>query len=761
LANTPTRPAAPVPPYAPASSSYTPPAAPAPLAPTGPVGPTAASAPPSVPAPRPLSKPLPKPASKSAPKPPARPSGVFVALAEGRAVFPVCAAVVIAALGFLPIAQWIPGGYQTPFFGGLTIEWLSGTTIVVGAAVVLAILSRHTRELWIEDAVLRVAKQMTRPRWAFVGGAALVAFSAYALTSVLLFKGRPIFLDEMSQLLQARAYARGSLTTVTGPLAEFVSILHTVYADGRAYSQFPAGGPAMLAIGTLLGVPWLVNPLCGAVAVGAFAWFVLATEQQRTVAVGAVVLFALAPFMLFMSASHMNHVPTLMWLTVAMAALVATLREGIRPGAALLCGFSLGAAAAIRPVDGLAFAVPAALWLFWRAARETVRGDQARRRAAWIELLCAGVGVALPMLALMWVNSRTTGDPLRFGYEVIWGQRHALGFHEAPWGPPHTPARGFEQLNLYFLRLQSYLFDAPVPALLAAVAALALARRVSSMDRYLAASGVLLVGFYWAYWHYGFLLGPRFLFPLIPALALWTARLPALVRERWRGSLWHRGVTYGYLVAVVVAFTYTIPIRWREYETGFVVERLPVRALERAYGVSNALVLVREPWSSQLVARLWALGVPHRETELLTHEVDACRLEEALMVLEREGKRGAQATAALMPLLRDRGQVRLATLPNGAFWPVQSTVGYSPQCRERVRESSEGLVPLAPLLLSGGPSNVYVRDLHARDTLLLKRYPNRPIFVVRRDSSATGVTLRYHRASRDSLQQSWAWAAQW
>jgi hypothetical protein len=673
----------------------------------------------------------------------------------------MCAAVVIAVLGFVPIAQWVPGGYQTPFYGSLSVEWLSGTAVVVGIAAVLAILSRHTRELWIEDAVLRVAKQMTRPRWAFVGGAALFAFGAYALTSVLLFKGRPIFLDEMSQLLQARAYARGSLTTPTGPFAEFVSILHTVYADSRAYSQFPAGGPAMLAIGTLLGAPWLVNPLCGAIAVGAFAWFVLATEQQRSVAVGAVVLFALAPFMLFMSASHMNHVPTLMWLTLAMAALVATLREGVRPGAAFLCGFSLGAAAAIRPVDGLAFALPAGLWLAWRAVRETARGDEARRRAAWIELLCAGAGVVLPLLAIMWVNSRTTGAPLLFGYEVIWGKRHALGFHEAPWGPPHTPTRGFEQLNLYFLRLQSYLFDAPVPALLAPVIALVLARRVSSMDRYFAASGILLVGLYWSYWHYGFLLGPRFLFPLIPALALWTARLPALVRERWPGSLWHRGVAYGYLVAVGITFTYTMPIRWREYETGFTIERLPVQALERAYRVSNALVLVREPWSSQLVARLWALGVPHRETELLTHEVDACRLEEAVLVLEREGRRGPDAVAALTPLLRDRDQVKLATLPSGAFWPVQPSVGYSPQCRERVQESSVGLVPLAPLLLSGGPTNVYVRDLHARDSLLLKQYPNRPIFVVRRDSSVAGVTLRYHRASRDSLIGSWAWAAQW
>jgi hypothetical protein len=132
-----------------------------------------------------------------------------------------------------------------------------------------------------------------------------------------------------------------------------------------------------------------------------------------------------------------------------------------------------------------------------------------------------------------------------------------------------------------------------------------------------------------------------------------------------------------------------------------------------------------------------------------------------MLALERDGASGPKAVAALMPLLADRDRVKLAKLPSGAFWPVQPDVGYSPQCRERVHESSAGIIPLAPLLLSGGPSNIYVRDLHARDSLLLKRYPDRPIFVVRRDSSAAGITLRYHRASRDSLLGSWAWAAQW
>ena len=40
----------------------------------------------------------------------------------------------------------------------------------------------------------------------------------------------------------------------------------------------------------------------------------------------------------------------------------------------------------------------------------------------------------------------------------------------------------------------------------------------------------LLLLSYFAYWHDGFYLGPRFMLPLAPWLALWTARLPAVLR---------------------------------------------------------------------------------------------------------------------------------------------------------------------------------------------------------------------------------------
>ena len=80
-------------------------------------------------------------------------------------------------------------------------------------------------------------------------------------------------------------------------------------------------------------------------------------------------------------------------------------------------------------------------------------------------LVASGIGVAIPVGLMLWFNARTTGAPLLFGYEALWGKGHELGFHAAPWGIAHTPARGIELVSLYFLRLQTYLFETPVPSL--------------------------------------------------------------------------------------------------------------------------------------------------------------------------------------------------------------------------------------------------------------------------------------------------------
>lgn len=191
-------------------------------------------------------------------------------------------------------------------------------------------------------------------------------------------------------------------------------------------------------------------------------------------------------------------------------------------------------------------------------------------------------------------NLATTGQATLFGYELLWGASHGLGFHQAPWGVTHTPGRGLELINLYFLRLQTYLFETPLPSLVPVIAALSLVTRLTAVDRFLLSSSELLVLGYFAYWHDGFFLGPRFFYLLLPALVLWMARLPAIVRSRFPGRGVDRVVVLTYAVSAAIALLVSVPVRVRQYAGGLSSMRHDYVAPAAGSGVEGALILVRE-----------------------------------------------------------------------------------------------------------------------------------------------------------------------
>ena len=593
-------------------------------------------------------------------------------------------------------------------------------------------------------------------RTAWTVAVPLVALALYSAIAHVVFSARPLLIDEIVQVFQADAYAQGRLWLPEEAHREFFSMLHVVDGGGKVYSQFPPGGPAMLALGALVRAPWLVGPVCGAISVLLFSRLVrqtepVASERQH---LAAVVLFMVAPFGAFMFASHMNHGPTLMWLLVATVGLAQCMDPAARAAGrsrlmgAVACGFGLGAAAAIRPLDAFAFALPAAVWLLSAFFRD---------RSRWKEIVIAGVALAIPFSAMMLVNARTTGSPLLFGYEVLWGKAHGLGFHVAPWGMAHTPARGIELLSLYATRLQTYFLETPFPALLLPIGALALTKRVPPLDRYLLCASAMLGGLYFAYWHDGFFLGPRFVFPWFPVLVLWTARLPRLVRTLFTNQVEVPAALRAFLVTgAVMSVVYSLPVRIKQYQGGLTSMRVDYASEARSAGVSNALVFVRESWGAQLVTRLWALGVSRSAAAALYHGVDACALDQTLRALERGHVTGAAAERELEPLLADSGRVRPSPLSPDSTEKILPGARYDDRCVARINEDRAGYAHLTPLALEHASGNVYARDLQERDSLLLREYPDRPVFLLRRSGTEADAPRVWLPLRRDSLREAWA-----
>ena len=78
----------------------------------------------------------------------------------------------------------------------------------------------------------------------------------------------------------------------------------------------------------------------------------------------------------------------------------------------------------------------------------------------------------------------------------------------------------------------------------------------------------------------------------------------------------------------------------------------------------------------------------------------------------------------------------------------------APICQRRVDEDRSGFTLYPPFLLDHGGGNVYLRDLHARDSLVLGQYPGRPVWLLTK-APPVGSPLRFERVPVDSMLREW------
>ena len=651
-----------------------------------------------------------------------------------RIAFRLAVAAVLLA-GLIPIANWIPSERAIPWYSNAVQSWAIGLVWVLVGAAILAALSDRVPSLWREGSVGRALAVFdpAEPRaLAVVAGLALLAYLGIA-TAV--FDRRPLLIDEVVQVWQARGYAAGHLWLPLDPDPAFRSTLNLVEFRGRWFGHFPPGWPLLLALGELIRAPWIIGPLAGAVSVFCFGLVLRKAEPEASVRAGALLLFAFGPFTLAMASSHMSHGPVLMWLLVALAGWLTWLE---RPaiGRALIVGAGLGMAAITRPADAAAFGLPLAVWAVLRIRA----GDR------WTRFVPVVAAALVPLAFMVLVNLATTGSPLTSGYELLWGPNVGLGFHPAPYGPPHTPLRGLELISLYLFRLNTYLFEAPVPGLLAAGVALLLVRGLGSIDRYLMGATGILLGVYFAYWHDGFFLGPRFVYPLVPIVALWTARLPRAVAA-WAPGLAHRTAAYAMGLAVAGAIATGIPARLGAHAAVEPAMRFDIDQAAADHGIHDAIVFVRESWGAQLLARMWALGIPKPEAERYYHNIDSCALDAALEAAETRAA-GPVDRAIFAGLTGDSARLVRSPFSPDSSERVLDGAHYSPRCAARINEDRAGFTLLAPTLLSRRADLLVVRDLQGRNRRILASRPSASVYLLtRRPGVAEAEFLPLNRDS--------------
>ena len=647
------------------------------------------------------------------------------------------------------MANLVSTGVGLPWWGAAARDWIIVSAAVALLALLLARLLPHQIETLLSRAsALLLAPS---PRVFAVAVALLAALLALGF-GWYLFHWRPITGDEFSQQWQSHLLVNGRLFAISETRLEFFSTAETLNVGGRWFSQFPIGGPALMSLGLAAGVPWLVNPLLSGIAVVGLYRFLANADDERSARIAAVLL-ALCPFFLFMGGSEMNHTATLACVTTTLAALATWMassggRHAYR--AAAVVGVAMGVAATIRPYDAAIVASVIGVFQLHAAWRR----PELRR-----SLLVQAIAGCIPLAALFVANWVTVGAPLTFAYDALHGAEHHPGFHLTPLGFEHTPRRGLYIVSAYLLKLDAGLLAWPIPAVPLVVGAMLLQPTESAWDRLLAGIlAALLVG-YAVYWGESYFVGPRYLFLAIPALVVFIARFPFVLRERLRSPTLRLAASLLVPLSLAIAWAsppmasrisgvwgLAEPNRMRGSEAGL------LDADARRNVPPGSLVFIDDGWHARIAARLRLIGARPLMAERMASSMDACTLQSALDEAERSSPNDATRSVGIVlaRVERDQPAVQVPGLTSAnqlAFVPGRPL---PEECQRELGRPSAGvamdeILPYEPIGADGsldGPV-VYARDFGARNELLRPRFGNRTWFRAHRREFQGRVEFRF------------------
>lgn len=375
--------------------------------------------------------------------------------------------------------------------------------------------------------------------------AALWVFAVTLILNLLAFDRMPRIPDEVAYLFQAKTFVLGHLYVPApdGAMAAALGYDWIAIADGKWYSIFPPGWPAVLAVGVALGLPFLVNPLIAALTIPVGHACVSRWVSPR-LAVVVTLLLAVSPWYLATGASLMSHSLTLL---LVLSAWLLMLTEGPRRLPAwFAAGCLMGWLFLTRPLEGLTIGVLTGLWAMARADLRSPRG--------WTTVGAYGLGCALVGALIFPYNQMLTGDalatPIDRYFDLLWHPgANRLGFGAdigSPdrWGgvdiwPGHSPLEALIQAQFNLRSLNIELLGWAIGSLAFAFAHF-IWGRLSRTDWCMVAVIAVTVGAYALYWfNGGFYIGPRYWF-----MALWPMLfLSARGLQTAVGTLRGSGVT--------------------------------------------------------------------------------------------------------------------------------------------------------------------------------------------------------------------------
>jgi hypothetical protein len=221
----------------------------------------------------------------------------------------------------------------------------------------------------------------------------------------------PVAHDEFGYLLSADTFAHGRLTNPPHPLWIFLDTFH-VNQRPTYMSKFPPAQGGVLALGQLLGHPWIGVLLSVSAMCAALLWALQGWLPPAWALLGATFVAVRIGIFNYWMNSYFGGAVAAIGGALVIGALPRILRDQ-RPRDACLLGLGAGILANSRPVEGFVFCLPVALvlgvWLF--------SGSSPSLRTTLPRIVFPiGVFLALTCAFIAYYNWRGTGNPLLSPY---------------------------------------------------------------------------------------------------------------------------------------------------------------------------------------------------------------------------------------------------------------------------------------------------------------------------------------------------------
>ena len=268
---------------------------------------------------------------------------------------------------------------------GYLVQLIVGGAIVTASAVGVAALlfASDFDQAKVFESIMSI---VNRHAFTLLPILFLILASAYALIA---FGTMPVVEDETVYLFQAKTLSEGAFYAPPLPegSAEHLDFFLLVNNQDGWFATTVLGWPLVLALGELIGLPWVVNPALGAVSVwlGMRFWKRVTDRDQAIIA--GLLMFS-SPWLLETSASLMTHAIVLApslgaWYLIVEAKERAEQQWRVIAVLTLIAGLLMGWIFLTRVVDGLLIGGLTGLWVFmafW--APETVPASGCVR--AWL-----------------------------------------------------------------------------------------------------------------------------------------------------------------------------------------------------------------------------------------------------------------------------------------------------------------------------------------------------------------------------------------